>query len=247
MLTVGFTTGFLYDSSLSLEHQNQNISKGVIEKCLKFGANAIELNCIGGFYDSSLCDLSHIDPIDLKKFKHVSIHAPCRNALFANDKKTQEVLKILKREARRLNADLIVFHPDTINDWKIFKNFEVPVAIENMDNRKKSFKAVEDLKKVFEFMPWCKFVLDLNHCMTNDPSMKLAYDFINAFADKIEEIHISGYSGYHYPLHKTGQLKILDAVYDSSIPMIIESCCDSLEDAQMEIWYIKEYFDKRRC
>lgn len=245
MLTIGFTTGFLYDPSLLCGEQEKNISVETIKKCKILKCNAVELNCIGGFYDSSLQDLLSLEKYDLRRFDHVSIHAPCRNARFGNDIKTQYVLQILKKAVRDLNIDLIVFHPDTIDDWTIFKNFEVPIAIENLDNRKSHFRSVSDLKKIFDILPWCKFVLDLNHCKSNDPTMRLAREFIDAFGDRLVEIHISGYQNYHYPLYRTGQVEILNAVHDSGIPMIIESICQNMEDARMEMDYIQEYFNKK--
>jgi len=244
-MIIGLTTGFLYDSSIPCEKQEKSISQEMIKKCKKLGCNAIELNCIGGFYDTSLRDLARIDKKDLLGFEHVSIHAPCKGAIFTNNKKTKQVLRLLEAESKRLGINLVVFHPDSIDDWEVFEIFDMPIAIENLDNRKKTFKNIEDMKKAFKLLPNCKFVLDVNHCKTNDSSMKLAQDFIDNFKDRLAEIHVSGFQDYHYPIYKTKQIEILDAIPDSNIPMIIESCCNSLKEAKKEIVYIKNYFQKR--
>ncbi|OGF26817.1 hypothetical protein A2331_05680 [Candidatus Falkowbacteria bacterium RIFOXYB2_FULL_34_18] len=244
MITIGLTTGFLYNHLLPCNKQEKPVSHEMIKRCSNLGCNAIEFNCIGGFYDTSLADLKRIQRKDLLNFKHVSVHAPCREARFDNSKKVREILYLLETESRRLGIDLVVFHPDTVDDWNIFQDFNIPMAIENLDNNKRAFKAVADIGKIFKLLPKCRFVLDVNHCKANDPSMGLAQDFIDSFKDRIVEIHVSGFRVYHYPIYKTKQTEILDAIHNPNLPMIIESACKSEQDAKNEIEYIKSYFQK---
>src|SRR3989339_861897 len=192
MITIGLTTGFLYNHLLPCNKQEKPVSHEMIKRCSNLGCNAIEFNCIGGFYDTSLADLKRIQRKDL------------------------------------LN----------------FQDFNIPMAIENLDNNKRAFKAVADIGKIFKLLPKCRFVLDVNHCKANDPSMGLAQDFIDSFKDRIVEIHVSGFRVYHYPIYKTKQTEILDAIHNPNLPMIIESACKSEQDAKNEIEYIKSYFQK---
>jgi hypothetical protein len=87
-------------------------------------------------------------------------------------------------------------------------------------------------------------VLDLNHCFTNDPSMRLAAEMYAAFGKRISMVHISGFEKLHEPLSRTKQLEILTAIPDKNLPIIIESGCDNIEEAKKEYEYIKNFLKK---
>ena len=132
-------------------------------------------------------------------------------------------------------------HPDIVDNWDIFDKYKMNWAIENMDSRKERFKTVEELAEFFGKKPGWKFVLDLNHCFSNDKSMKLASDFVDSLGDRIVEIHLSGYSGLHDPLFLTKQNFIIDYCKKSEAPIIIESVFDDVSQVQKEYDYIRNY------
>jgi hypothetical protein len=136
-------------------------------------------------------------------------------------------------------AELAVVHPDKVTDWAIFDGLPMVLSVENMDDREASFRRPEDMKKFFAGHDDWKMVLDLNHCFTNDPSLKLAGDFINDFHDRIAQIHLSGYAGYHEPLFKTEQSEIIECCKKlPGIPIIIESVVASADDLAREYEYV---------
>lgn len=222
-MLLGFSTGSLYKT-------HELISKEAFEAIRSLGCNAIELNCRNE--DEILKLLTTIKPNDLAGFEYVSLHAP--NVVNVN------TLELLQRAQEIFHFKAIVIHPDEVENWEIFSRFELPFAIENMDWRKERGKYVDSLQTVFEKMD-SKMVLDVNHCFTNDPSMLLAKDMVAEFGSRISQVHLSGFETFHEPLFKTGQVEIMDAIPDKNLPIIIESGCETIEDAKKEFEYVKNY------
>lgn len=178
----------------------------------------------------------------VEKYPYKSIHLPT-DIKYRNDDATKELLDKVLKFCNIINTDLILVHPDLVEDWSVFEDYPLNWAVENMDNRKQSFQGVEDLKKFFEKHGNWKMVLDLNHCYSNNKSMRLSEDFINAFQNRIVEIHLSGFVGYHEPLFKTKQKEIMDFCKKIDAPIIIESTFDSVDEVVQEISYIKNYLE----
>ena len=175
-------------------------------------------------------------------FSHYSIHAPAYN--YQNDDKSHTILKEFQNLCKIFPIANIVVHPDTVVDRSIFRLYDdLPISIENMDERKKMWQTVEDIWKILEQNPNFWLTLDLQHCFVNDPSMKLADDFHKTFWNKIVQYHIAWYDPeyLHYPLFKTKQNNIIQALQKKDIPIIIESTFDEKSDLKKEIEYILEF------
>ena len=110
-----------------------------------------------------------------------------------------------------------------------------------MDKEKQKYKTAEELMKFFKMKPDWKLVLDLNHCYTNDKTMKLADDMIAGFKNRIAEIHLSGHAELHDPLFQTKQNFILDYCNKLDVPILIESVVDDVDDIKKVSDYIKNY------
>lgn len=180
---------------------------------------------------------------DIQGFEFISVHAPIYKG-----GKMDEYMRAMDAICKfhsEVNFNSVVLHPDAFDNFKFLKQFDLPFAIENMDNRKKSCKDVTDLHQVFNKFD-VPMVLDMNHCFSNDSSMKLADDLVEAFCSKIEEIHLSGFDTFHDPLFKTKQEIIMDAMPDISLPIIIESGLDSVEEINVELEYIKRHLANSR-
>lgn len=232
-MLLGFSTGCLYETHDPLSSETFGVYR-------KIGANAIEINC---HYMSQAPKLLELKPEDLKGFRWISIHAPNFDRYDTNSMiEFRKTLDIFEEFSKKVRVNAIVFHPDQIGEWAIFENYTFPVFIENMDWRKEIGKYVESMQDIFEKAD-APMVLDLNHCYTNDPTMHLAHDMIDAFRDRIMEIHVSGFEQYHEPLFKTGQRDILEGVFDQHLPIIIESVCESVGDAKKEFEYVKNYLN----
>ncbi|MFH1427317.1 MAG: hypothetical protein ABIG60_02195 [Patescibacteria group bacterium] len=231
-MLLGFSTGFFYKFG-------QPMSREAILICKKLGCKAIEL-C--GVMPERINLLKNIKKIYLQNFKYISLHSSGLMK-YKNNKKTKLMLEIIQEAHNRLNFNCVIIHSDLIEDWTVFKNYTFPIAVENMDLMKKSGKTPRSFKKILANEK-IKLVLDLNHCYTNDKSMKLAEEFYHNFKNQICEIHLSGYkdkNNLHVPLLKTKQIKILKAIPDKNMPIIIESACENIIEAEKEYNYIKNY------
>jgi hypothetical protein len=223
---LGFSTG-------SLHKVYENISKENFEVFRSLGCNAIEIYCLD---DKDLEKLIlEIKPGDLGGFSYVSLHAPMITNI--------ETLELLQKAHDIFHFNLVVIHPDEIESWNIFSKFTFPFAIENMDWKKEIGKYLESMQDIFSKID-APMVFDVNHCYTNDPSLRLAHDMAEMFKDKIKEIHLSGFEKYHEPLFKTKQLEILQAIPDKNVPIIIESECETIEDVKKELDYIKKFLER---
>lgn len=217
-------------STVSLSKTHKRVSAETFEFFRLLGCNAIEVMCAG---DEDLEKLvGEIVPNDLRDFEYMALHAP---AIYE-----AKTLKLLKKAQDIFGFKTIVIHPDEVENWEMLKRFSLPFAIENMDWRREIGKYTESMEEIFKKhdMP---MVLDLNHCFTNDPSMKLAEEMREKFAEKIKEIHLSGFEQEHEPLFKTKQKEILNAIYDENLPIVIESECETVEDAGKEFEYVRSF------
>ncbi|MDD5031892.1 MAG: hypothetical protein PHR36_02485 [Patescibacteria group bacterium] len=214
------------------------LSKEAISVCRDFGFNAIELGV------TSLADVSLLEKItkkDLANFKYISIHGPGHDVMRAVDaKEHKRILDIFQRIYKKLNFNCLVLHPgEWIADWEIFKNYSFPIAFENMDWRHKIASDVKGLKEIFSHKNF-KMVLDLNHCYTHDPTLKLAADIYKEFKNIIRHYHLSGIGqSDHDPLYRSQGLKIIKAIPNLNLPIIIECKFKDLEDARKEAEYVK--------
>jgi hypothetical protein len=221
MKKIGFATGDLKESLNPPLNEMIKIIKDL-------GCNAIEIS----LHEEDFKEFRNLDKSLLNSFDYKSLHAP---------EPSPALFKIIVEFYEKIRLDNIVFHPDSVKDRNIFDNFSnLPFSFENMDRRKTFGKNVEDMEEFLKNEKY-KFVLDVNHCYTNDKTMKLANYFYVKFKDKISEIHLSGFEVFHEPLFKTKQIEILDAVPRENIPIIIESMCNNIDEMREELKYIKDY------
>ncbi len=211
-IKLGFSTGTLY------KHLETKEAISVIKK---LGCKVIELGFVkaDNFFSNQL---EKIEKPDLERFEYVSFHAPKFN--YENNEETKNILKRISKFHKTIRQlDLVVFHPDTVKDFSIFNKIDFNVGFENMDRRKESCRSVDDIEVVLLKDQKFRFVLDINHAYTNDPTMKLAEEFYKRLGNKITQIHLSGFKDLHDPLFETKQLEIIKAVQDLNAPIIIES------------------------
>lgn len=178
----------------------------------------------------------------LEKIKYLSLHAPT-DIIYKDDRRTLKLLSLLDKINKILNFNFIVFHPDVVKDKGLLKIFDLPVAIENMDQRKTTGKNVEQIKD-FIFGTGFQVLIDLNHCLVNDPTLQLAQNFWDEFKEKVCGFHISGYEFLHEPLFQTKQDELISFVKNKDRPIIIESPIQSFAQAEKEYNYIKEIINK---
>jgi hypothetical protein len=71
-----------------------------------------------------------------------------------------------------------------------------------MDTRKDDARTVVELERYFTLLPAARFCFDVAHAQLHDPTMGLAHELLDAFGDRLVEVHLSSIepSGAHVPL-----------------------------------------------
>ena len=218
-------------STVSLYKTHPTISRETFEIFRSIGCNIIQLMCLSE--EDILKLITEITVNDLIGFEYIALHAPPTTI-------TINTLELLQKAQDIFHFETIVIHPDEIENWEIFSRFDLPFAIENMDWTSERGKYVDSLQNIFEKID-AKMVLDVNHCYTNDPSLRLASEMTAEFGERISQIHLSGFEIGHEMLCKTKQTEIMDAISDKKLPIIIESFCETVDDVKNEFEYVKNY------
>jgi len=227
---LGFSTGTLHKTKLRLREQ--------IAVIRSVGCRAVEIGCVK--MESFLSkDLDELEEIDFTGFEYVSFHAPKFNY---GDPGTKYILNRIKRLQGKIGRpfDLVVVHPDSIRNTQIFINSELKIGLENMDSRKSSYRTVVELEFILEVCPGTSFVFDVNHAFSNDPTMRLAKDFITVLGSHISQVHLSGYAGSHEPLFETKQVELIKTIQNLNVPVIVESVL-TLQNISKEYDYILQH------
>ncbi|MFC1640961.1 hypothetical protein ACFL2D_02850 [Patescibacteria group bacterium] len=226
---LGFSTGVFYKEGIPLTKRIAIIREA--------GCRALELGLISmeGFFSE---EVSVLESGDFTGFDYVSLHAP--NFRYGRNPRSRQIIERIRLLNMRVNLDLVVFHPDQITDFSIFNGVGFRAAFENMDNRKASHQTPEEMAAMLATNPEYGFVLDLNHVYSNDATMNMAADFYALLGHRISEIHLSGYAGYHEPLHVTKQASIISAVRKHDVPIIVESVL-TVPEFEKEVTYLTSH------
>jgi len=144
-------------------------------------------------------------------FAHVSVHGPSKG-LRQSPAALVEALHALPDA-----VDGVVMHPETLGDVAAFAPLGAKLRLENMDPRKPDARTAAELARYFEALPQARFCFDVAHAQLHDPTMALAHELLDAFADRLVEVHLSSIEpgGHHIPL------RVEDA--ESFLP-VLERC-----------------------
>ncbi len=231
-MTIGFSCGVFHQLQ---NNSNERFSEELMQRFRNANTNAVELMCHTVEHFSYLADGSHAY---ISQFDHVSMHAPA--IAYDDDVISHEILQKMEKLCEKFSIKYIVFHPDTIKNWNVIAQYrKIPVAIENMDERKRSFRNVDDIKELLEKYSF-GLVIDLQHCFANDQTMQLAKNLHSVFWERIVGYHISGYDAkmLHIPLFRTKQDMIIRELKRTDVPIIIESSFKEYDDEIKEKQYI---------
>jgi sugar phosphate isomerase/epimerase len=116
-------------------------------------------------------------------FARVSLHAPV--GIASTDAAIAEVVRL------PLDGDVIL-HPDLYGRDDAAAALGPRAVFENMDVAKSFGRTVDDLAEVFARFPDAGFCLDVAHVWTNDRSVALGHDLLDAFGDRLRQLHVSG-------------------------------------------------------
>jgi hypothetical protein len=129
-------------------------------------------------------------------FGHVSVHGPSKGW----DGTPAALAAALA--AIPAFVDGLVMHPETLGDAEPFAGLGARLRLENMDTRKRDARTVAELARYFDALPDARFCFDVAHAQLHDPGMGLAHELLDAFADRLAEVHVSSIepNGEHVPL-----------------------------------------------
>lgn len=129
-------------------------------------------------------------------FRHVSVHGPSKGW----DGTPGALATAL--EGIPAFVDGIVMHPETLGDVAAFADLGARLRLENMDTRKDDARTPGELSHYFSALPAARFCFDVAHAQLHDPTMRLAHELLDAFGDRLAEVHLSSIlpSGEHVPL-----------------------------------------------
>jgi len=116
-----------------------------------------------------------------------------------------------------------ILHPDRYPDAGPLAEDAV---FENMDVAKAFGRTAADLAAVFERNPDAGFCLDVAHVWTNDPTLALGHELLDAFGDRLRQVHVSGIEadGRHRPT-TADDLALYEPLLDrcGGVPWILET------------------------
>lgn len=220
-MVLGFTSGM---------YLGQENYRARLKYFKQLGCNALEIHV-----DPRLDALEFKD--EILEFDYVSIHTPVKNIYYDDSVETKIILDKIDNWTKNLNIKLVVVHPDLIKNPEILKDKHWPLALENMDWRKQDGKYVDHLERWFSIFPQAKMVLDLNHILTNDTSLKLADQFYEKFSDRISQIHLSGFIDevkIHEPITTSGCTHLTQLIKNKNLPVIMEVDTANLDPKILE-------------
>jgi hypothetical protein len=182
-----------------------------------------------------------VPSLDLERFSFVSVHAP---SWFARDSEQWVVEQLC------MLAELgypVIVHPDVIFEpdrWSVLGSM---LVIENMDKRKPIGRTVQELHGTFGLLSAAGFCFDIGHARQVDPSMTEASLLLNAFRDRLVEVHMSevNTASRHDPISPNAVMAF-NAVATSipeDIPVILEPLIDrGQSDVETELQRAHEAF-----
>ncbi len=161
-----------------------------IGRARREGWRWIELTAIRGRLDSLLRFLDQ-SPDVLDAFERISVHAPAKMNEAAAD-----VVGLLER----FSFD-VVLHPDVYGSEPACAHLGARALFENMDVTKRFGCGLDDLQEVFAAFPDAGLCLDVAHVWTNDTTLRLGHEILDALGARLRQLHVSGIEadGTHRP------------------------------------------------
>lgn len=175
MGTIGFSTG-------SLARADVRSALRLLDS-FEEATGALELSALRSHELLPLLDL--LSDLLFDRYHNVSVHAPSVFSAAEEPAIATALLDVARR------GWLVVLHPDTIHDYRVWAPFADRIAIENMDRRKQAGRTVGELRPVFERLPEASFCLDVAHAWQCDASMLEAANLLHAFGERLAEVHVS--------------------------------------------------------
>ncbi len=221
MSGIGFSTG--------------SAAKSDVRRALRLlephATEAVELSALRTHELAPL--LGVIPLLALDGYAHISVHAPSAFTAAEEPAIAAALLPVAQR------GWLVVVHPDTIRVPRLWAGFGDRLCIENMDHRKPVGRTVQELKPMFARLPQASFCFDVAHARQCDPSMGEAFRLLDAFHDRLAEVHVSELDAHsrHVRLSSAGvwACQQVAEMIPLKVPVIIEAPVEPHEiEAELE-------------
>lgn len=189
----------------------------LVERATSWSREALELSALTvGELDGAAAYLRDAQ----LAVRRLSLHAPLELPAAGE----HELAAILEAIMPRLSA--VVVHPQILEDPAALARLGELVALENMDVQKPTGRDVAELEPYFAALPEARFCLDVAHVKSVDPTMALGHALLDAFGDRLCELHVSGIDDdcKHVPL-TAGDVQLYEPILRRSrnVPWILES------------------------
>lgn len=164
--------------------------------------------------------VAFLDDVPELPFRQLSVHGPSKGW----DGTPQELVALLQELPATVSG--IVMHPETLGDAAVFGALGERLRLENMDPRKDDARDAAELARYFAALPSARFCLDVAHAQLHDPTMALAHELVDAFADRLAEVHLSSIepSGRHVPLRPEDAEAFLPVLERcAGVPWVLEA------------------------
>jgi len=182
----------------------------------------------------------------LKSLEYVTIHAPFRLTRKAdNDAEIIKQCEFILKLYQQINAKNVIIHPLDLPAPEILAKYPFKVSTENLVRKRNV--TIADLQKIFEKYPKMGLCLDVAHAYlwSKDETRKL----VNAFGDKITQVHFSG--TYRKKDHQSLRivtkdfLDSIEPVKKLTVPIVIEEDIQIKDESFLkeEVEYIKKMFE----
>ncbi len=238
-MRLGLSTGCIYKWCEGNDHE--------IEVLKRLDMNALEINYAQVTELRRSVSEKHVD--FLKGLDYLSLHAPfywdAKDTMtYRHDDRTIRTLSMLEREVRRLDADSVVLHPQIVEDFSVFEDFELPLLLENLP-----YNDVDYMVNQFEEHPEYGMVLDTAHALANSPeTLDL---MVGRFSGRIRQVHLSdrrfdpryGQVKDHQSISSCADLSIFDEVVRLECPFILEIELDDVNSVAEESAFAKSFLD----
>lgn len=215
----GLSTG--WDPAIRRDYE------AAVAEAASFSTGAIELSALAAE------DLPHLSrylasaPASrLKAFDHISVHGPAKH--LPRDETGWRIICAYLRDLPESVSGTIIMHPDTLVDAPVepLRKLGSRLVLENMDCRKSDCRSAAEMVPVFETFPEAGFCLDVAHVWTIDRSLEEGARMLDAFGERLREVHVSGIDpDGHHRVTTPGDLRRYERLLGScqGVPWVFES------------------------
>jgi hypothetical protein len=183
--------------------------------------------------------LAALPTLDLGQFSFVSIHTP---TLFLPHMEASVIERLCSLAERGYS---LVVHPDVIFTPCLWAELGDKLLVENMDKRKPVGRTVPEMRTIFDSLPAARFCFDIGHARQVDPSMTEASLLLQAFGDRLAEVHVSevNTASRHDPISWNAVMafRTVARYIPEEVPIILEPLIDmGQSDIETEIQRARE-------